>query len=122
MVQIVMIVEVYNRWYYFDYNPAIVTDKVITKIVKPLSVTPSVKPSFSILPNPSNSYIFLEDIPFAKGTFKIIDISGNLVSDGIITNSGNSKIKIHQLTSGKYIIIIKSLKTKKTYSSTFVKI
>ncbi len=107
---------------YFDYNPPIVTQTVISKIVEPSSIYQFKVTDFSVVPNPSSNYIILEDIPILDTRFKIIDMSGNKVSIGNIKNSTNSKIKISHLTSGQYIIILECLKTKKTYSSTFVKI
>jgi len=107
---------------YFDYNPPIVTEKIITNIVEPSSIDPPIKPSFTIVPNPSFNDIILKDIPFSKARFEIYDMVGNVVSKGIITTSENIKININHLTTGQYIITLKSQISKEIYSSTFVKI
>lgn len=108
---------------YFDYNPPIVTERVITSIVAPLSsIDPTIKPSFTIVPNPSFNDIIIKDIPFSKARFEIFDMAGNVVSKGIITSSDNNKININHLTSGQYIITLKSQTSKEIYSSSFIKI
>lgn len=108
---------------YFDYNPPIVTERVITSIVVPLSsIDPTIKPSFTIVPNPSFNDIIIKDIPFSKARFEIFDMAGNVVSKGIITSSDNTKININHLTSGQYIITLKSQTSKEIYSSSFIKI
>ena len=107
---------------YFDYNPPIVTERIITNIVEPSSIDPSIKPSFRIVPNPSFNDIILKDIPFSKAGFEIYDMAGNVVSKGIITSSDNTKININHLTTGQYIITLKSQISKEIYSSGFIKI
>ncbi len=107
---------------YFDYNPPIVTERIITNVVEPSSIDPTIKPSFTIVPNPSFNYIILKDIPFSKARFEIFDLAGNVVSKGIIIPSENSAININHFTPGQYIITLKSQISKEIYSCTFIKI
>ena len=75
-----------------------------------------------IFPNPSFNDIILKDIPFSNAGFEIFDMAGNVVSKGIITTSENIKININHLTTGQYIITLKSQISKEIYSSGFIKI
>ena len=107
---------------YFDFNKPIVTETVRTNIVEPTAIKTNVQTSFTIMPNPTNDYIILKDIPFSKANFEIFDLSGNLLSKGKVNALEELKISINHLTSGQYIILLQDNLSMKMYSSSFVKI
>ena len=106
---------------YFDYNPPIVTETVVSKIVAPLSNTQHTVSSFSIIPNPASDFITLNSVSFSAAEYNIIDVSGRTVAVGQIDTSKKSKILINQLAPGQYILLVKDVNTLMTYSSKFVK-
>lgn len=107
---------------YFDYNPPIVTSTIITNIVEPVTSTIDIKQSFTIVPNPTKDYIVLKDVPLSNATYEFFDLKGKLVSKGNISTMENLKIHVGHLSTGQYILVLKSLISKEIYSSSFIKI
>ena len=107
---------------YFDYNPPIVTPTIITNIVEPVSSTTDINQSFTIVPNPSNDYILLKDVPLSNAIYEFFDLKGKLISRGNVSTIDNSRIQVSHLPTGQYILVLKSLISKEIYSSSFVKI
>lgn len=107
---------------YFDYNPPIVTERVITNIVELSSINSYLKPKISIVPNPSSNYIYLKGIASLNAMYEIFDMSGKVVAKGIVIPLEDTKIDINNLASGQYIIEISIQNSKEIFRSTFVKI
>jgi subtilisin-like proprotein convertase family protein len=74
--------------------------------------------SINIFPNPATEYIFLES-QFKIETIKIISIEGKLAAS-VNLNSNNNKVNINELTSGLYILIIRT--RNGTYYKKFLKL
>jgi len=106
---------------YFDYNPPIVTETVVSKIVAPTSIEQSELSSFSIVPNPASNFITLFSVPFADADYDIIDGSGRLVARGHLDGSDHAKIDVGHLTPGQYMIHVKDAGSSTSYISKFVK-
>lgn len=91
---------------YFDYNLPIITNTVSTTVVESLGVNEYEKDTVSIYPNPFNDIIYINSKNGVEvNTIKIIDMHGKVL---IKSDDGADKIKTDQLSSGIYLLSIKT--------------
>ncbi len=93
---------------YFDFNPAIVTNTIVTEIKTPNSIQKQLKKgTLKIIPNPTYDYVTVEG---KIGLIQIFDSNGRLV---LTTNE--SRISVSKLNPGFYIV-----KSNDTYARLIV--
>ncbi|NQY29887.1 MAG: T9SS type A sorting domain-containing protein [Flavobacteriaceae bacterium] len=94
---------------YFDYNFPIITDKEITTIMNPLSISDyKLDSSLKIYPNPANDFIKISGNNNLKN-ISLYDINGRLLQEvKILGNQMEKELSLHQLASGIYLIKIQS--------------
>lgn len=91
---------------YFDFNEIIITNTVSTTVVESLGVNEYEKDTVSIYPNPFNDIIYINSKNGVEvNTIKIIDMHGKVL---IKSDDGADKIKTDQLSSGIYLLSIKT--------------
>ena len=91
---------------YFDINPAIVTNTVISGIPVPNSVSNITKEDgITIYPNPANDKLFIDN---QNGNFNKVTLVNTLgqVMQQVNINKGVNELNINQLSSGLYYIMI----------------
>lgn len=90
---------------YFDFNPAIITNKV-KNIIASLN-TSVVKEggdhSLILMPNPTTHYIKIVDESLGNANFEIFSISGQLVKKGTF-DKGIKMLQVSNLTQGIYML------------------
>jgi hypothetical protein len=75
-----------------EFDPALITAIVPSNDKK--------QPGLSVYPNPAVDYVFIE-LPMAKGTVSLVDISGRIIVQKSVTNK-ITDILVHGLPSGVY--------------------
>lgn len=91
---------------YFDFQDPVVTNRVVTKIIKPHKPTPGgAKGNLILYPNPSvNGKITIEFSPYLIQKVEVFDLAGrNLYSKQVNANS-KTDIDLNNLSQGVYII------------------
>ncbi len=91
---------------FFDFNEPIITNIVSTMVVENLGVDEYEKDIISIYPNPFNDVIYLNSKNGVEITaIEIIDLQGKVL---IKSYNGSDKIKTDHLSSGIYLLSIKT--------------
>jgi hypothetical protein len=63
--------------------------------------------SFTFSPNPANDFVSLSDLPTGS-RLSVLDVSGRLVYNAVITNTGTTTINTADFTSGVYTIRVEN--------------
>ena len=94
---------------YFDYNFPIITDKEITTVMNPLSVSEySIDSSLKIYPNPAKGFIKISGNNNLE-SIAIYDINGRLLQEiKVLGNQTEKELSLEQLASGIYLIKVES--------------
>lgn len=95
---------------YFDYNPPVSTNQVITKIETVSGLT-TYSPNTYLYPNPAKDILFIKGINSIQSAM-LYDISGKLVLHLIAQSI--DKINLGQLGNGFYLIKIKDSNNNET--------
>jgi hypothetical protein len=75
---------------------------------------------FTIYPNPVADFLSMNfGKPTAPGAYRIVDVNGKVVLRGALTNTGNHSLDVSNLSSGNYVITVKT--DKGSYSRKFIK-
>ncbi|WP_417430912.1 reprolysin-like metallopeptidase [Halpernia sp.] len=84
-------------------------------LTAPLATSEAEKLKLQIYPNPTKEILFVKNIS-SKSAYKIYDLSGKLVSSGVLNNN---QVRVSSLTKGIYVITIDD--NGKTTESKFIK-
>lgn len=90
---------------YFDFNPAVMTNSVHTSI-SPLSTTTAMKDYFSVLPNPAQQFIVINNKENLTTEYQILSTNGQTLLSGFTNTS--EKIDLSNLSKGFYLISLKT--------------
>jgi hypothetical protein len=91
---------------FFDFNEPIITNIVSTMVVENLGIDEYEKDIISIYPNPFNDVIYLNSKNGVEiNAIEIIDLQGKVL---IKSYNGSDKIKTDHLSSGIYLLSIKT--------------
>ncbi len=87
---------------YFDYNPAIVTNTVVSIIQSPTSKNTQTQTEYLVYPNPASDKLFIHTNSNHQYLIQIFDLSGKL----LLNQNSPREIHINTLPTGLYILKI----------------
>ncbi len=105
-------VNSYAHYRYYINEGGAYVDSVDIKINYSLGIAaPKQTPVLTLSPNPADNYVSVAIGTTANATMKVVDVLGNVVLTGVITD-GTETINISDFKNGVYFIQVESSETK----------